>query len=145
MCHRDGQKRGGHVLPIVHWLIVEIRPVEIKVRVELSFWAGVCKVDGFFRVHGNKDLNQRKQPGKNALYRIFFNLVTGLFDGISALFQFHVDDRHSVDEQHQIATAVVQNFGLCGEFGLLCDLIPAVTGCNLQPVVNLQRHFLAEI
>ena len=86
--------------------------MEIVAGVELSFRAGIGKVDRFFRVHGHKNLHQREQSHKNALCRVFFNLVASLFDGNTALFQFHVNDRHTIDEQHQIATAGIQNFGL---------------------------------
>ena len=119
--------------------------MEIVAGVELSFRAGIGKVDRFFRVHGHKNLHQREQSRKNALCRVFFNLVASLFDGNTALFQFHVNDRHTIDEQHQIAAAVIQNFGLGGELWLLCNLVAAESGCNFQTVIDFQGHFFAEI
>ena len=145
MRHRDRQKCRCNVFPVVHRLVVEVRPMEIVAGVELSFRAGIGKVDRFFRVHGHKNLHQREQSRKNALCRVFFNLVASLFDGNTALFQFHVNDRHTIDEQHQIAAAVIQNFGLGGELWLLCNLVAAESGCNFQTVIDFQGHFFAEI
>jgi len=145
MCHRDRQKCRCNVFPVVHRLVVEVRPMEIVAGVELSFRAGIGKVDRFFRVHGHKNLHQREQSRKNALCRVFFNLVASPFDGNTALFQFHVNDRHTIDEQHQIAAAVIQNFGLGGKLWLLCDLVAAKSGCNFQTIIDFQGHFFAEI
>ena len=145
MRHRNGQKCRCNVFPVVHRLVIEVRPMEIVAGVELSFRAGIGKVDRFFRVHGHKNLHQREQSRKNALCRVFFNLVASPFDGNTALFQFHVNDRHTIDEQHQIAAAVIQNLGLGGELWLLCDLVAAESGCNFQSVIDFQGHFFAEI
>ena len=58
VCHRDGKQRGGDSFPIIDWLVVEVCPMEIIIRVKFSVWTGVSKIAGFFRVHCNKHLNE---------------------------------------------------------------------------------------
>ena len=56
--HGDGQQLGGNLFPIVDWLVVKIRPVEVVIGVEFSVGTGVGEVDGFFRVHCHKNLHK---------------------------------------------------------------------------------------
>ena len=53
--------------------------------------------------------------------------------------------RHTVDQQHQIAAAVVQHFRFTGKNRLLHDLVAALPGGNLHAVVDFQADFLAEM
>ena len=81
--------------------------MEIIVRVEASFRARIGEVKGFFWIHCDKDLDQRKESREDAFAGVFFNLVAGLAHRHTALFQLNMDDWHAVDEQHQVATAIV--------------------------------------
>ena len=65
--HRNGQQRGGDRFPIIDRFVVKICPMEIVIRVEFPIGTGVSKIAGFFRVHCNKNLNEREQSCKNAL------------------------------------------------------------------------------
>ena len=65
--HRDGQQRGGDSFPIVDRFVIEVSPMEIVIRIELSVRSGIRKITSFFRVHCYKHLNEREQSGKNAL------------------------------------------------------------------------------
>ena len=60
--------------------------MEVVVGVEFALWSRIGKVYRFFRIHGNKNLYQRKKPRKHALRSIFFNLMRSLTDRNAALF-----------------------------------------------------------
>ena len=141
----DGEQRGGDYLPIVDGFVVEIGPVEVKAWIKLSFGAGIGKIDCFLRVHGDKNLHQRKQPGENTFRSILFNLIAGLTDGNAALFQLDVNYRHPVNQKHQVAPAVAQQFRFAGEPGLPDNLIAALAGGDLPAVIDFQGNFLAEV
>ena len=80
---------------------------------------------GLAKYRTHKYLHQRKQPAKNTLAGIFFNLVSSLQDGNATLFKFKMDKRHAVDEQHDVAPPVVQN-AVRGKLGLLHYLVAAL-------------------
>ena len=143
--HRDGKQILCNVLPVVQRLVVGVRPVEVKVFVELSVRAGVGKIDCFIRLHGNKNLHKGKQSGENTLVCIFFNLVIGLADIHTAAFQFTVNRRHTVDQQHKITTAVGQNRVPCLKHRLFGNLIAALTGGDFLTVIDFQTDFLTEV
>ena len=75
MRHGDGQQLGGNLFPIVDWLVVEVRPVEVIIGVKFAIGTGVGEVNGFFRVHCHKNLHKREQSGKHTLVGVFFDLV----------------------------------------------------------------------
>ena len=78
MCHRDRQQCGGDPFPVVDRLVIEIGPMEVIIRIELAVRTWIGKVQCFIRIHGDKNLNQRKQSCKDAFMRIFFDLIVGL-------------------------------------------------------------------
>ena len=135
--HRDGEQVGGDGLPVIHRLVVEVRPVKIVVRIKLAVRAGIGEIQGFVGLHGHKDLHQREQPGEHAFMGIFLNLITCLAYRDAAFLELHMDDRHAVDQQHEISPAVAGKGRLGPEDGLLRDLIPALPGGDLLPVVDL--------
>ena len=67
MCHRDRQQCGGDPFPVVDRLVIEISPMEVIIRIELAVRTWIGKIQCFIRIHGDKNLNQRKQAGKDAL------------------------------------------------------------------------------
>ena len=69
---------------------------------------------------------------------IFLNLVACLAHRDAAFLELHMDDRHAVDQQHEISPAVAGKGRLGPEDGLLRDLIPALPGGDLLPVVDFQ-------
>ena len=143
MSHGNGQKFRSHALPVIDGFIVEICPVEIKVRIELSFRPRVCIIDGLFRIHGYEYLHQRKQTCEDLFLRIFGNLVGGLRYRDTAPFQFNVEQRHAINEQHQIPAPVLSQEVFPGKFRLFGNLIPALTRCDFQTVIDLQTDFFA--
>ena len=76
---------------------------------------------------------------------ILFNLVVGLADIHTAALQFTVNQRHTVDQQHKVTTAVGQNRASCLEHRLLGNLIAALTGSNFLTVIDFQTDFLTEV
>ena len=110
MRHGNGQQRRCYRQPVVHGLVIEIRPVEIVIRIEFAIRAGIGEVSRFLGIHRHKNLHQREQPGKYAFVRVFLNLVARLADGNAASLQLQMKYGHSVNQQHQIAAPVVQHF-----------------------------------
>ena len=117
--------------------------MEVVIRIEPSIGAWIGEIPRFLRIHGYKDLHQRKQPCEHAFACVFFYLVTCLADRDTASLKLQMKDGHTIDEQHQIAAPVIQQFGFAGKYGLLNDLIPALPGGNLHPVIDFQADFLA--
>ena len=76
---------------------------------------------------------------------IFLNLVACLAHRDAAFLELHMDDRHAVDQQHEISPAVAHKGRLSPEDGLLRDLIPALPGGDLLPVVDLQADLPAKV
>ena len=76
---------------------------------------------------------------------IFFNLVVSLADIHTAAFQFTVNQRHTVDQQHKVTPAVGQNRVPCLEYRLFGNLIAALTGGNFLTVIDFQADFFAEV
>ena len=52
---------------------------------------------------------------------------------------------HTVDKQHQVATAIIEQRRSGGEFRLLNNLIAAITCGNFLAVIDFQRNLLAVI
>jgi len=84
--------------------------VKIKIFVKGAIGAGIGKIDRLFRFHGDKDLDQGKQTGKDPLACVFFDLMTGLADRHAAFLQLNLNNRHTVNEQQQITPTVAQYF-----------------------------------
>lgn len=130
---------------MIDWLVVEVRPVEIIVRIKLAVRAGIGEIQGFVRLHGHKNLHQREQPGEHTFMGVLLDLITCLTHRDAAFLEFHMDDRHAVDQQHEISPAVAGKGRLGPEDGLLRDLIPALPGGNLLPVIDLQADLPAKV
>ncbi|CAB0590190.1 hypothetical protein CIP107554_00690 [Corynebacterium diphtheriae] len=102
--HRNGQQRTCHVVPLVDRLVVEVGPVEEVVRVELAC-ARVGEVDRLLRGHGDEDLHQGEDALVDALMGVLGYLVRTLGNRHAGALQLDVEDRHTVDEQHHVATS----------------------------------------
>lgn len=76
--HWDGKQMLCDLLPIVHWLVIEISPMEIVVVIELAVRTGVSEIKRLIRIHRYKDLNERKQPGEHTFVGIFLDLLNCL-------------------------------------------------------------------
>ncbi len=145
VCHRDGKQAGGEALPIVDWLVVEVRPVEGVVFVEFSIRPGIGEVKRLGWLHRYEDLNERKEAAENPLTRILLDLVVGLAHRHAALLQLDVDHRHAINEQQEVAAPIIKKRRATGVARLLHDLVAALPGGNLVAVVDLQAHFLAKV
>ena len=143
MGHGNGKQVLHNLLPVVQVLVVEIGPVKVEVLVEDSVGAGVGEIHRFIRLHGNENLNQRKQAGEHTLVRVFFDLVAGLAHIHAAALQFTVNHRHTVDQQHKIAPAIGKHIAAGLEHWLLGNLIAALAGGDFPLVIDFQADFLA--
>ena len=76
---------------------------------------------------------------------IFLYLITGLTDRYTAFLQLHMDDRHSIDKQHEIPSSGIEQFILSRKYRLLCDLISTLSSGDLLPVVDLQIYFFSKV
>ena len=56
-----------------------------------------------------------------------------------------MDDRHTVDEQAQVSTAVVQDLVLRRIDRLLSYLVATLAGCDLLTIIDLQAHLLTQV
>ena len=150
--HWNGKQRGGEAFPFVgsgfiaraDGLVVEVLPVEEEVRVERAR-ARVGEIARLVGGHPHEDLRQAEKPREHALVGIFLNLTSGLADGDAAALELDMDDRHAVDEQAQVSTAVVQDLVLRRIDRLLSYLVVTLAGCDLLTIVDLQAHLLAQV
>lgn len=62
---------------------------------------------------------------------MLLDLTSSLADGDAATLELDMDDRHAVDEQAQVSTAVVQNLVLRRIDRLLSYLVVTLAGCDL--------------
>ena len=136
MCHRDAEQLCDHLFPIIDRLIVEIRPMKMKVRLKTPIRSGICKIKTLFRIHRNKNLHQCHDSGVNPLVRIFLNLMYRFLHRHTGSLQFHMKDRHPVDQKQQISAAILQNLFPSPENRLLCNLVHTASRRNLHPVIN---------
>jgi len=63
--HGNGEKGVGNIFPVVDWFVVEVCPVEVEVFIECAVGSGVGKIYGFFRRHGDEDLNEGEEIGED--------------------------------------------------------------------------------
>ena len=110
--------------------------MEIDILVELAVRAGIGKIHSLIRLHGDKDLYQGKQACKHPFAGVFFNLVICLADIDPAALELAMEQRHPVDEQHEIAPPVRQEGASGFEYRLFSDLITALPGGDLHPVID---------
>ena len=114
VCHGDGEQRGGEAFPFIgpgfvtraDGLVVEVPPVEEKVRVERAR-AGVGEVVRLVGSHSYEDLRQAEEPREHALVGVLLDLAGGLADWDATALELDMDDRHAVDEQAQVSATVV--------------------------------------
>ena len=119
--------------------------MEIKVLIKDTIRTGVSKIDRLFRLHRHKYLHQRKDPCEDTLIGVLLNLVMSLTHRNTTLFQLQMKHRHAINEQHQIATTVIQNFRLRFIFRLLGYLISTLPSGYFAAVINLEAHFFAKM
>ena len=143
MRHRNRQQGGSNHLPVINRVIIKIRPMEEKVRIKLSVRTRIGKIQGFLRIHCNKNLNQRKQSGKHSFMCVLLNLIASLRYRHSGFLKLNMKNRHPVNQQHQIATPILKNLVMPWKQGLLYNLIAALPSRNLQAIINLQTDFPA--
>ena len=56
-----------------------------------------------------------------------------------------MDHRHPVDQKKQISPSVIQQSGFSTEYRLFYDLIPALSRCDLQTVINFQADLFTKM
>ena len=150
--HGDGEQCGGESLPLAgpgfvaraDGLVVEVLPVEEEVRVERAR-AGVGEVACLVGSHSHEDLDQAEEPREHTLVGVLLDLAGGLAHRHAAALELDVDDGHAVDEQTQVAAAVVQDLALRRVDRLLSYLVAALAGRDLLAIVDLQAHLLAQV
>ena len=146
MGHRDGEQIGCHLLPVAHYGIVEVFPMEVELLLESVFRAWVGKVEGFFGRHRHIDLHHREDAVlEDALVYVSLDLIASLTHVYLASLQFDMDYGHSVDQEHHVSPSVAQHRVGSLEFRLSCYLVAALSGRDFHRVENLQIHFLAEV
>ena len=143
--HRNWQKPLGNHIPIINRIVIFICPMKAESFSELIITSWVGKIGTFFGIHCNKHLHKWKQPRKHTFVEIFTNLILCFTDRYVAFFQFNVNDRHSVNQQTEIAAAIGINAVLRLEFRLLCNLITSSACGYFIAVKDFERYRLLEI
>ena len=106
MRHGDGKERRCDSLPVIDRIVIEIGPVEVKIRVEFTFRARVREIPGLLRIHGDKNLNERIDSRVDSLSRVFLNLIARLTHRNIRVLQLNVNNRHAIDQEKQIPSSL---------------------------------------
>ncbi|MPM55060.1 hypothetical protein SDC9_101845 [bioreactor metagenome] len=78
--HGNGKQFFRNILPVIQRFVVEVSPMKVKILIELAVRTGIGEIECFRRLHGDKDLNQRKETGENSFMGVFFDLIASLSD-----------------------------------------------------------------
>src|SRR5690554_4025293 len=119
--------------------------MKIVILVKLPVRPRVSKIHRFHWLHCHEYLYQRKYSRENTLTRILLNLVISLAHRYSASFKFYMNNRHPVNEQHQVSLPIVHNSFCPLVLRLLHYLVPALSRCDLVSVINLKAHLFAKM
>jgi len=123
MRHRNREEFFDDFSPFIYRIIVEISPVKEKFSIKFLSISWIGKIERLFWRHCYKDLYQREDSCKHSFFVIFLDLGRGLIYGDSALFEFDMDDWHSIDQKKNVSPPIRQNFILFVKFWLFDDLI----------------------
>ena len=138
MCHRYREECRCYLLPIIYWVIVGISPMKTKgfVKFNINTWIG--KIHHLLRIHSHKYLNQRENAVCKYSFRDIFicNLINSMHSWNLATFQLYMYNRHTVDEQYQIAPTFWQNIRMMFKLWLASYLIKTFTACYFQTVID---------
>ena len=146
MGHRDGEQIGSHLLPVAHYGVVEVFPMEVELLLEPPFRARIGKVEGFFWRHCHIDLHHREDAVlEDSFVNVSLDLIASLAYVYLASLQFDVNHGHSVDQEHHVSPSVAQHRVGSLEFRLSYYLVAALSGRDFHRVENLQIHILAEV
>ena len=137
MSHRDRQQVGSDTLPVVYLLVVEVCPMEVERRGKILRCSRVGEVQSLLRCHSHEYLYQREDAMReDTLVGILLDLVDSLSHIHTASLQLDMDNRHTIDEQHHIATASSAQWVLCLELWLTHNLINTLSGTHLLGIEN---------
>ena len=145
MSHRNIQKPCRNLIPFIDKHIVKVRPMEKERWIENTILSRICKIDRFLRLHCNEYLYQRKDPPERTLMRILYDLVICIAYRNVASLKLDMDDRHTIDQEHQIPSSVIQNRRFRIEMRLLNNLVSALTISDFLTVINLQADFFSKV
>ena len=145
MCHRNRQQPLDDLLPVIDRIIIQICPVEIEVRIEPSIWSRICEIQRLLRIHRDEYLHQGEQACEDTLMCILHQLVHRFLHIHTRALQFDMEDRHTVDEQHQIAATILQHLLMARKKRLFHDLVAALTCCDFHTIIDLQADFFSVV
>ena len=144
--HGDHQQLCGHALPVEYLVVIKVSPVELCLLYKTLFSSWVGKVAAALWCHGYEYLHHREDTTtEHALVHIAFLLVDGFRHILTRAFQFDMEQWHTIDQQHQIATTIACQWVCCPEMGLAHDLIAALPCTDFLWVEQLQIYFLAKV
>ena len=107
MCHGDAEQIGYNSPPVSYDCVVKVFPMEIEFRLEILFFARIGKIECFFRSHGHENLHHLEDTVVEYTFvGITLNLKGSLTYIYFGTFQFDMDHRHPIDEQHHITPSV---------------------------------------
>ena len=146
MCHGDAEQIGYDSSPVSYDRIVKVFPMEIEFRLEILFFSRIGKIECLFRSHGHENLYHLEDAvAECAFVSITLNLEGSLTYIYFGTLQFDMNYRHTIDEQHHIATSVSAQRVRSLETRLPCNLVAALPGTDFTRIENLQIDFFAVI
>ena len=116
--------------------------MKIEVRIEVAIRTRICKVQRLFRIHCNKDLNQREKSCEDTFMSILLNLIHSLSYRNTGFLQFNMENRHAIDQKHEITTAILQDLFMSRKDRLLYYLITAFPASNFHTIIDPETYFL---
>jgi hypothetical protein len=145
MRHRNREEFFDDFSPFIYRIIIEISPVKEKFSIKLFSISRIGKIECLFWRHCYKDLYQGKDPCKHSFFVIFLDLGRGLIYGDSALFEFDMNDWHSIDQKKNVSPPIRQNFIFLFKFWLFDDLINTRSSGDFLSIIDVKSDFLATV
>ena len=146
MSHRNGEKIRSYALPVIYFVIVVVCPMEVETRRKVLALSRVSEVESFFWSHGNEYLNQGEDSmAKDSFMGIFLYLIDRLSYVNTRTFQFNMDDRHTIDEQHHIATSCCSKWMFGLKSWLTNYLIYTLSCTNFLRIKDFQIDLFAVV
>ena len=146
MCHRDAEQIGHNSPPVSYDGVVKVFPMEVEFRLEILFFARIGEIECLFRSHGHENLHHLEDAvAEYAFMGVALNLESSLTYIYFGTFQFDMNHRHTIDEQHYIASSVTAQRVRSLEARLSGNLVAALSGTDFTCIENLQINFLAVI
>ena len=114
---RDGKDRLGKGDVFRHRLVVFIEPSRKELLIEVAF-ASRGDIARIGRIGDDEHLERREDIPEGPFFEVLLNLVEGFPVGMTAVLQFNLDHRKTINQQGDVAPAVPVHLFLSVKFDL---------------------------